>query len=597
MKLLDYFSQFLRETVNINQSRLDDLDTRVDRITEALKGAANLDGRVLDTVPQGSWAHETIIRPAGGLEFDADVLLQLAEDTGWIGEPRQYANAVWTASSGHVTYGSMSSKKDRCVRVTYANDCHIDVVPFVILSDGREVIVNRTTDDFEDTNPVGFTEWLQEKDDLAGGNLRKVIRLLKYSPGRPGGLPHQVRAAHDARRQRRRVVAHVDPKYYIDVPTALVHVVADLDSWLQMRPLRPSICDPSCPTTSFDHRWTDDQYTAFRTRIHNLAPKLLAAYNNETVAGSILGWRGAFGDRFPNALASAVAVARRRRGGQRPDTVATTPGPRPPEEQFIEEMYPVDERYQIRIVCEVSEPSYPNRAARPAVRCAAEEGASRSSGSCCSRWSTRTCRARSRPSGRFVTGARKLQISASLRGEIRPTWGHSCAQRARSTPATTTLSATSSRTACASPGRTRESSSTDVCSREFPVGSSVLSSSETLTGIVLADAVVRPWRTMTRFGWRSAGTDATPARVVQPVRQCPSGESRARLRGLQDRRRNGSHRRSPPRRHPRRARAPTTCSKAGGYLLVVTAPRSMFPQRARRPGQTTCRPKTYVRLR
>jgi hypothetical protein len=54
MKLLDYFSRFLKDTVNLNQSRLDDLDTRVDRITDALKGAADLDGRVLDTVPQGS---------------------------------------------------------------------------------------------------------------------------------------------------------------------------------------------------------------------------------------------------------------------------------------------------------------------------------------------------------------------------------------------------------------------------------------------------------------------------------------------------------------------------------------------------------------
>ncbi len=49
MKLIEYFNQFLRDTVNLNQTRLNDLDTRVDRITNALKEAGSLDGRVLDT--------------------------------------------------------------------------------------------------------------------------------------------------------------------------------------------------------------------------------------------------------------------------------------------------------------------------------------------------------------------------------------------------------------------------------------------------------------------------------------------------------------------------------------------------------------------
>src|SRR5205807_9151142 len=132
----------------------------------------------------------------------------------------------------HSTYGSMSSKKDRCVRVRYANDCHIDVVPFVILGSGREVIINRATNQFEDTNPVGFTEWLQEKDDLTGGNLRQVIRILKYLRDHRGAfrvksvlLTTLVGGVADAWRT-------YDADYYKDVPTTLVHLVEDLDVWL-----------------------------------------------------------------------------------------------------------------------------------------------------------------------------------------------------------------------------------------------------------------------------------------------------------------------------------------------------------------------------
>ena len=236
MKLLDYFSQLLRDKVNLNQSRLDDLDSRVDSITEVLKQATELDGRVLDTVPQGSWAHKTIIRPAIGKEFDADFLVQLAEDFAWNSDPQQYNDAVWEALSNHGIYKVMTSRKNRCVRVRYANFCHVDIVPYVVRADGYEVIVNRTTNTFETTNPVGFTAWLQEKDDLTQGNLRKAIRLLKYL--RDGRSAFAIKSV-----LLTTLVGNVveswrtfDPDYYKDVPTTLVHLLDDLDAWLQARP-------------------------------------------------------------------------------------------------------------------------------------------------------------------------------------------------------------------------------------------------------------------------------------------------------------------------------------------------------------------------
>lgn len=358
MKLLEYFAQFLSDTVNLNQSRLDDLDSRVDRVMNALKEADDLEGRVLDSIPQGSWAHRTIIRPASGLEFDADFLLQLSEDVAWNLDPRKYSGAVSSALGDHGTYGTMSATKDRCVRVTYANDCHIDVVPYVILSSGREVIVNRATNEFEDTNPVGFTEWLQEKDDLTGSDLRKAIRLLKY-----------LRDARDAFKIKSvlltTLVGNVvdawrayDPDYYGDVPTTLLHLVENLDAWLQLRPLKPSIGDPSCPSTTFDHRWNDKQYKSFRDSVHDLAPKIRTAYDASGVETSVAAWQSVFGASFPTALAarpvtdSAVMVDK----GVRPD--------RAPNERFIEEMFTVHETQRVEITCEVSEPEYPSRAAR-----------------------------------------------------------------------------------------------------------------------------------------------------------------------------------------------------------------------------------------
>lgn len=166
MKLLEYFRTFLDDTVNLKPSKLSDLDVRVPRITKAIEGDSAVGSLVLDTVPQGSWAHRTIISPKTGDEFDADFLVQIAEEAEWNLNPSAYADAVWNALASSPTYKDMVKRKNRCVRVTYANDCHVDVVPYVVLTDGREVIINRTTNQFEDTNPVAFTAWLQECDDV-----------------------------------------------------------------------------------------------------------------------------------------------------------------------------------------------------------------------------------------------------------------------------------------------------------------------------------------------------------------------------------------------------------------------------------------------
>ena len=359
MKLLEYFNDFLRDTVNLNQSRLDDLDGRVDSITKALKIAPDLGGLILDTVPQGSWAHESIIRPAEGFEFDADFLVQLAEDAAWDADPKRYALAVWNALHEHSTYGTMTTRKDRCVRVTYANDCHIDVVPYVVLESGREVIVNRTTNQFEDTNPIGFTDWLQDKDATTSGNLRRVLRLLKYLRDQCNAFNIKsvllTTLVGEVVTPTRAVLA---PGCYRDTPSALVTIVQDLDAWLQVRPNKPSLVDPSCPSTSFDHRWTDAQYATFREKIHDLAPKIQAAYDEPTANASLTSWQEVFGSAFkaPTATASAAEEVAKAARVDRSD--------RAPQEDFIDELFPVAVSHEVYIDCEVSESTYSNRAAR-----------------------------------------------------------------------------------------------------------------------------------------------------------------------------------------------------------------------------------------
>lgn len=306
MKHTEDFKNLLTNTVNLDQTRLDSLDSSVEAVFRVVKADPGIGGRVTDKVPQGSWAHETIIKPADGNEYDADFLLRMNEEPDWHDTPKKYLDRVEEVLDGHGTYGKMPvEQKCRCVRLTYAGDFHLDIVPFVRLSDGTEWIVNGDDNDWEPTDPTGYTEWMHERDKAAKRNLRKVVRLLKYLRDHRGWYPdtRSIILTTLAGNQVTDTKTIIDPAYYADVPTALLHIVSDLDAWLQAQPGRPHIEDPSAPGASFDHRWTDATYTALRDDVHTLAGLIDSAYHDGGTASSRKLWQDLFGTGFAGPAA------------------------------------------------------------------------------------------------------------------------------------------------------------------------------------------------------------------------------------------------------------------------------------------------------
>ena len=227
-----------------------------------------------------------------GREFDGDFLLRLVEDPDWATSPSSYIDQVYYGLDRHSVYSGMPHRrKYHCVRVVYANFCHIDIVPYLVLDGGRQVIVNRDEDRWEDTNPAGFTQWMKDKDAIIAGNLRRVIRLLKYLRDRRGHfegtrsivLTTLVGGVIDPWKKL------VDPGYYATVPDALVRIVGDLDVWLQGQIVRPTILDPSGSGLTFDHRWSDESFVHFRDRIHTFAAEMADAYNEARPGNQLSG--------------------------------------------------------------------------------------------------------------------------------------------------------------------------------------------------------------------------------------------------------------------------------------------------------------------
>ena len=319
MEHVTYFDNFLRDDVNINQSALDLLAARVEAVYGALHDDTVVGPIVTGKIPQGSWAHRLIIKPKPGDEFDADFLLEMDEVDGW--EPKQYINEVYYALKRHSTYSKQAEqRKTRCVSLKYAPKdgigCHLDIVPFVTLGDGRRVIVNRNKNAWEpasgSTDPQAFSEWVFDRDTLTGKNFRKVVRLMKYLRRELGSF-NGVKSVILTTVLGMQVaeVKSLDPQYCKNLPTALLQIVEDLDAWLQVRPTKPHLPNPNGDGTDFDHRWTQQTYSNFRDRINSIAATMRAACDEPNKTVSIKAWQDLFGTKFqpPRPAAATTAAA------------------------------------------------------------------------------------------------------------------------------------------------------------------------------------------------------------------------------------------------------------------------------------------------
>ena len=109
----------------------------------------------------------------------------------WITNPSRvrpvYIEDVYECLREHKQYQTLARRKTRCVKLDYAGDVHLDIVPCVSFDDTQN-ICNRDTDEFEPTDGTGFRDWFNDKNRETSGNLKRVTRLLKYMRDHKGNF-------------------------------------------------------------------------------------------------------------------------------------------------------------------------------------------------------------------------------------------------------------------------------------------------------------------------------------------------------------------------------------------------------------------------
>ena len=313
MKHVGLFKTFLSDVVDLNATRLDQLEASVDALKTFIRGS-DWEPTVKGFLNQGSWAQKTIIKPIAGSAFDADILVRVAHVEGW--EAKDYINSLKRVFKASSTYQDKVSSFSHCVTITYAGERKIDIAPLVIDRSGNSTseVCNRTTNAFEETAPAVYTQWFNERNGYSGGNsFRKVTRLLKYLRGikKTFSCPSVLLTTLLGER-----ITWLDKDLtkFEDVPSALQTIMGRLDDHLQANATCPFVPNPSRPTEDFGKLLSENGYANFRTFVNKYRGWIDEAMEAEDFDVSIAAWQRVFGEEFGKGavvkMASLVDNAR-----------------------------------------------------------------------------------------------------------------------------------------------------------------------------------------------------------------------------------------------------------------------------------------------
>lgn len=119
----------------------------------------------VDIYPQGSLSISTTVKPLQQQEYDLDLVCEIKEN--WQQkDPIELLDSIEKRLKEHDTYKPMVERKNRCIRLNYANEFHMDILPAHPTDNGLNTnlkVPDRKAEDWKDSNPKGYAGWFNER--------------------------------------------------------------------------------------------------------------------------------------------------------------------------------------------------------------------------------------------------------------------------------------------------------------------------------------------------------------------------------------------------------------------------------------------------
>ncbi len=264
-----------------------------------------------DIYPQGSMRLGTTIRPWRGEEFDLDVVCQL---NGCDGQPASHIyELVARRLRDHGTYRLILEAKNRCLRINYAGNFHLDIIPACPLSGTAIKVPDRELATWMSSNPIGYGEWF-----FSRCQYRKLLEKRAFDAS-ISPLPSQVPAEykHPLQRAVQLLKRHRD-SFFDGNPNAarsilittlaaqaydgdqsltlaLDGIIDGIRAFIARVPGIPRVPNPTNPQENFAAGWNAETYPQFVRYAQSLRQhldRLMAGDGIDEMAKSLGGFVG-----------------------------------------------------------------------------------------------------------------------------------------------------------------------------------------------------------------------------------------------------------------------------------------------------------------
>jgi hypothetical protein len=148
----------LCQQVEITDTQFQTAKTRYEAVGAWLSGSSSQHLYQVQIYPQGSIALGTAIKPLAANEFDVDLVCHLPS-IGHTSSAQAVKHLVGARLKEHATYKGMLEEKQRCWRINYANEFHLDITPSILnprCQQAGELVPDKAMAEWKPTNPKGY---------------------------------------------------------------------------------------------------------------------------------------------------------------------------------------------------------------------------------------------------------------------------------------------------------------------------------------------------------------------------------------------------------------------------------------------------------
>ena len=163
-RLLDEILGFGIESLSLTEAQHEDVIAKYSAMGRLLNAPDSVLQPYSPTIfPQGSFALGTTTKPAGQDEFDLDLVCEMALPSHIT--QAKAKQLVGDRLRKNTTYAEMLQEKNRCWRLIYAGQFHMDILPAKpddrVPTETALVVPDKELSRWKETDPKGYTQWFK----------------------------------------------------------------------------------------------------------------------------------------------------------------------------------------------------------------------------------------------------------------------------------------------------------------------------------------------------------------------------------------------------------------------------------------------------